>query len=147
MPRGRRSPLRRPKQTPLRRNDQPKSKAWGEPLVDHAEQLKRLDPAAHVWVDRQQKQVVLMGETCQADYPLEFFATLHGREYESIVVVDAKPRLVHAGLLALGAQPGHPASFEPTYGPASGTEVAILVRWKDKDGRRREARRKIGSAT
>jgi hypothetical protein len=117
-----------------------KSKDWGEPLLDHAEQLKRLDPVAHIWLDVKQKQVVLMGETCQADYPLEFFATLHGREYEAIVVVDAKPRLVHAGLLAVGASPGHPASYEPTYGPPSGTEVAILVRWKDKGGRRQEAR-------
>jgi hypothetical protein len=41
---------------------------------------------------------------------------------------------VHAGLLALGATPGHPARFEPKFEPASGTEVEIEVRWKDKAG-------------
>ncbi len=38
-------------------------------------------------------------------------------------------------LLALGAQPGPPVQFEPTYKPAQGTEIAVEVFWRDADGK------------
>ena len=90
-----------------------------------------------MWVNAKAKTVVLVGEVCRADYPLEFFATLRDRAYESVVVIDAKPSIVHAGLLALGAKPGHPAEYtkKGEFIPPTGTEVAIEVRWKDKQGK------------
>ena len=118
----------------------PKPRDLGPPMVDDINTLKKLDPAQPVWLDPKKKQVVLVGEVCKATYPLEFFATLRGRDYESVVVVDVKPSIVHAGLLAVGAKPGHPARFEPKFEPPTGTEIEIGVRWKDKNGKRQQAR-------
>jgi hypothetical protein len=42
--------------------------------------------------------------------------------------------VVHAGLVQVGAEPGHPVSFQPKFTPPTGTEVAIEVRWKDAKG-------------
>jgi hypothetical protein len=118
---------------------QPPPAEQGEPLVDDPKSLKRLDPVAPVWIDPEHKQVVMLAEACRADYPLEFFATFRDRGYEAVVVTDVRPSVVHAGLLALGAQPGHPVSFEPTFSPAAGTEIAIEVRWRGPDGKRHTA--------
>jgi hypothetical protein len=118
----------------------PKIRDLGPPQVDDLNALRRLDTVYPVWIDRRGKQLVLMAETCRANYPLEFFATYPARGYESIVVVQVKPSIVHAGLLALGAEVGHPARFEPKFEPASGTEVAIEVRWKDQAGKPQKAR-------
>lgn len=120
--------------------DRPKPRDWGPPLVDDVASLKKLDPEQPVWLDSKNRQVVFIAELCQATYPLEFFATLRGRDYESVVVIEMRPRIIHAALLALGAQPGHPARFMPKYELPTGTEVAIEVRWKDAKGKRQQAR-------
>ena len=122
-----------------------KPRPLGPPLVDHPRNLKRLDSQQPVWLDPVGRQIVLQGEVCRAGYPLEFFATYSNRSYESVVAVNVKPSIVHAGLLALGAEPGHPAKVErvPVSDdgedvkiiPAAGTEVAIEVRWKDAQGK------------
>jgi hypothetical protein len=93
-----------------------------------------------VWIDVPDKQVVLQGEVCKAGYPLEFFATYGNRSYEAVVAVNPKPSIVHAGLLAIGATPGHPARFQPKFEPPEGTEVAIELRWKDAKGKVQSAR-------
>jgi hypothetical protein len=116
-----------------------KPKDLGPPLVDDVKALTRLDKTQPIWIDKQQKQVVLQGETCKAQYLLEFFATLPDRGYEAVVTVRVKPSLVHAALLAVGAKPGSPVKFQPRYVPPSGTEVAIEVRWKDKQGKLQKA--------
>lgn len=105
------------------------------PLVDNMDDLKKLDPNSPAWIDKKHKELILVGEACKAGYPLEFFATLPDRGYESVVVVTTKPSIVHAGLLALGAKPGHTVSFDPDFHPPTGTEIAIEVRWKDDKGR------------
>ncbi len=111
------------------------------PLVDNMADLVRADFCAPVWIDKKNKQLVLEGETCKAGYPLEFFATFKSRGYESVLVVDSdtKPSLVHRALLALGAKAGHPVRFDPKFEPATGTEIAIELRWKDKDGKVQKA--------
>jgi hypothetical protein len=111
----------------------------GPPLVDDPKALKPLDPKLPVWIDNQHKQVVFLAASCRADWPLEFFATLRDRSYESVVVTDVRPSLIHAGLLAVGAKPGKPVQFEPNYAPPSGTQVDIEVRWKDKQGKVQKA--------
>jgi hypothetical protein len=125
--------------TPAKPKEEPapavKPRDLGPPLVDDPKGLTKLDPVQPVWVDKAHEQVVFMAETCRADYPLEFFATLRDRGYESCVVTDVRPSIVHAALLAVGAKPGTPAKFDPKYTPPSGTEIAIEVRWKDKDGK------------
>ncbi len=127
--------------------EQPKKRDLGPPLVDDMAPLRKLDPDQPVWVDKKHGQVILVGASCQASYALEFFTTLPGREYEAVTVVDVRPSVVHAALVALGAEPGHPARFQPKYEPAEGTEVAIEVRWKDSQGKRQRAAHKTGSET
>jgi hypothetical protein len=117
-----------------------KPRELGPPLVDNFAEVKRhrLHPEQPVWIDPLGKQVVLQGVTCfskEASVPLEFFATYSNRGYEAVVAVNVTPRIVHAGLLILGAKPGHPARFQPEFVPPTGTEVAIEVRWKDDKGK------------
>jgi hypothetical protein len=47
-----------------------------------------------------------------------------------------KPFLVHAALLAVGAEPGSPAKFSPEFVPAHGPEIEIEVCWTDESGNR-----------
>lgn len=122
------------------KEEPPKVRDLGAPLVDDVNSLKKLHPQSPIWIDLQNKQLVLLAETCRANYPLEFFATYPPRGYEAVVALQVKPSLVHAGLLRLGAEPGHPAKFEPVFEPATGTEIAIEVRWKDKAGKLQKAR-------
>ena len=97
--------------------------------------LKKLDPNSPAWIDKKHKELILVGEACKAGYPLEFFATLPDRAYEAVVVVTTRPSIVHAGLLVLGAKPGHPVRFDPEFRAATGTVIAIEVRWKDDKGK------------
>jgi hypothetical protein len=119
----------------------PKLPDLGPPLVDNLETLIRLDPVYPVWVDPAQKRVLLVGQVSRPDYRLEFFACSDlGRDYESVVVVNTKASFVHAGLLAIGAEPGHPVQFEPEYKPATGQEIQVDVVWKDGNGQRQRAK-------
>lgn len=111
----------------------------GPPLVDHPENLKRLHRSQPVWIDPKEKAVVFQGRTCRASYPLEFFVTMPGREYEAVIVSTVPPSVVHAGLMALGAKPGNPVQFVPEFRPASGTEIEIEVRWQDAKGKVQKA--------
>lgn len=111
------------------------------PLVDAPKSLQRLHPDYPVWIDAQRRQVLVLGRICQRRAPLELFACLRGsKEHESVVVVDSKAYVVHAGLLAIGAEPGSPVQFVPEFKPASGTEIEVTVVWEDESGRRRQAR-------
>ncbi len=111
------------------------------PLAEAPERLQRLHPDYPVWIDPKRKQVLFVGRVCQRRAPLELFACLrHSKEHESIVSVDTKAYVVHAGLLAMGAEPGKPAQFVPEFVPPTGTEVEVTVVWQDESGRRREAR-------
>ena len=113
----------------------------GPPLVDKPDRLKLLHPYYPVWFDPDGKQVVMVGAVCQREVPLELFACLKGsKEHESVVVVASKAYVVHAGLLATGAEAGNPVQFYPEYVPARGTEIEITVVWKDQQGRRQRAR-------
>lgn len=113
----------------------------GEPLVDNPGELRRLDPNRPLWIDAKNKQVVMIGEVCQQAAPLEVFACLrYTKEHEAVVTLPVKAFAVHSGLLALGAKPGGPAQFHPEYKPASGDEIEITVKWKDKEGNVQSAR-------
>jgi hypothetical protein len=112
----------------------------GPPQVDNPEDLIKLHPVYPVWIDKKNKEVILIGTVCRANYPLEFFATYPDRGYESVVVIYTQPSIVHTALLALGAKPGKPVQFDPKYIPPSGAEVAINVAWMDQNGKRQKVR-------
>jgi len=113
----------------------------GPPLVDNVQELKQLHPQFPVWLDRKHNRVVMVGAVCQRQAPLELLACpLGSKEHESILVLPVKPSLVHIGLLALGAEPGHPVQFQPKFVPPQGPEVEVRLVWKDDKGVRHTAR-------
>ncbi len=113
----------------------------GPVLVDKPEELKRLHPKYPVWLDAKNKRVVVQGAVCSRECPLELFACLRAsKDYESVVSVPGKASIIHAGLLAAGAEPGSPVQFRPTFAPPRGTEIEVTVVWKDAKGARQTAR-------
>ena len=96
---------------------------------------KALHRENRIWINRDEQVVILDGYIVQREVPLELFACPAGsKEHEAVVAVLAKPQLVHAGLLAINAKPGSPASFEP-FKPASGTTVRVYALWLDKENK------------
>ena len=99
----------------------PATRDLGEPIPDasmeNASHLVRLKPDEPVWIERRDDQpvgVLVQGEICNRDCPLELFATLGrgGRNHESIVSCPVLASTVHAALLVCGAEPGSPARWE-----------------------------------
>ncbi|MCX7428594.1 MAG: YdjY domain-containing protein [Planctomycetia bacterium] len=118
-----------------------KPRDLGPPLVDDPKSLVQLDPTMPGWIDRAHRQVVMVGEVCQRTAPLEMFACLRNtKEHEAVVSVPTKAANIHAALLAVGAEAGHPVQFLPKYVPVAGTEIEITVRWKDPQGKVQTAR-------
>ncbi len=112
----------------------------GPPLVDHPERLQLLHPQYLAWIDPVERALVLVGQVCQQDVPLELFACSgRSKAHESVVWVSTASYVVHAGLLALGAEAGSPVQFDPEFRPPSGSVIEITVRWQD-NGVRREVR-------
>ena len=78
------------------------------------------------------KEVVVGGVVALAKGEIEVFACPKlSKEHEAILATRCPARLVHAGLLAIGLEPGRPVSFDPEYAPARGPKVTVRVRWKD----------------
>lgn len=100
------------------------------------ERLVKLSKDHNIWIDMQRKLVVVDGKVAIREGSLEMFACPKGtKEHEAVVSVESTAQLVHAGLLAVGAVPGHPVRFNPKYVAASGTKVEILVLWQDEKGK------------
>jgi hypothetical protein len=88
-----------------------------------------------VWVDPKEKAVIIDGQVSLREGMLEMFACLRNtKEHESIVSANTKAYVVHAALVTLGAEPGHPAQWVPEYKPPTGTEIEITVYWLDESG-------------
>ena len=105
-------------------------------LPDLGSDWKRLDAQDRCWINRKQKQVAVDGEVCLTRGYLEMFACIKNtKEHESIVALDSKAFLIHTALLAVGAKPGTPATYRPTYRPASGTTIEVWVEWMEPSGK------------
>ena len=109
----------------------------GDHGTGHAKQpgqLTRLHPEHEVWVDEKQKRVILGGNICLREGMLEMFACPRAtKEHESVVSVNAPAYLVHTALLSIGAKPGHPVRYDPTYQPAEGPKINVEVIWQNAD--------------
>jgi hypothetical protein len=104
--------------------------------ADRHPDLRRLSETDEIWIDVPGKRVVVGGNIAIAAGEIEVFACPAGsKEHEAIVATRCPARFVHAGLLAIGLEPGNPVSFDPEYVPARGPRVAVRVRWQDADGR------------
>ncbi len=110
----------------------------GAATPDH---LVKLSQSGEIWLDTKRKAVVVDGQVCLREGQLEMFACTKGtKEHESIVSVNCQAEEVHAGLLAAGAKPGTPVSFDPQYKAATGQIIDIYVLWKDAQGEKHQAR-------
>ena len=95
--------------------------------LNPAAELRRLHPDCDAWVDVKDKQVVMQGEVCLTQGPLEMFAVTKGtKEHEAVVSVSTKAQVVHAALLLVGAKSGKPVEYVPAYKPPSGDKVEIM---------------------
>jgi hypothetical protein len=108
--------------------------------IELSKELKKL--ADNLSIDVKNKWVVLDGTVVlRRGPPLEMFACLKNtKEHESIVAIPIKAFQVHGALLAIGAKPGTPVEFNPTYKPATGQEIEVRVLWKDKGGKEHQVR-------
>ncbi len=88
----------------------------------------------NIWVDFNPKgrRVIVRGYVCLRTGQLEEFLCRKGtKEHESIVAADIHPRLLHAALLAAGAESGSVAQFEPKFLPATGELIEVSVEWSE----------------
>ncbi len=112
-----------------------------EPPFQIPKTWRRVTKDYEVWIDFSKKQVIVGGQICLREGMLEMFACPKGtKEHESIVSVHSQARYVHAALVAVGAKPGPPVQFTPTYRPAQGTEVSVEVLWKNTAGEEQRTR-------
>jgi|GEM_PF-802708 len=110
------------------------------PDAKEPEGIRRLLPKGNVWIDPKNQRVLMVGEVCLREGQLEMFACLKGtKEHEAIVAVPTKAFVVHAALMALGAEPGGAAKFVPKYSPAAGPRVDVTLFWTDAQGKRHQA--------
>ena len=101
-----------------------------------AGELTPLNKAGTVLLDLKGKRLLIKAEVVLREGMLEMLACLkNSKEHESILSVDAKAQLIHAGLVALGAEAGSPAKFAPEYKPASGQPLNIFMTWTDVAGK------------
>lgn len=96
-------------------------------------------PAAPlIRIDKAKREVRVRCQALRVEMPLEFFCVLRGTaDHETVLRTIAKPSAVHAALLGLGLEPGHPLRFVPErkqwIAPA-GPPVRIDVEW-EQDGK------------
>lgn len=101
--------------------------------------FKRIDEKHQVWIDTKTSTVFLGAEVSCRKGVLEMFACPAGtKEYESVVAVQSPAYLVHAALLAVGAEPGSPVKFNPEYQAATGQIIDVFVRWEENGVQKRE---------
>ncbi|HEY3394752.1 MAG TPA: YdjY domain-containing protein [Lacipirellulaceae bacterium] len=111
------------------------------PKLPEPKGAKRLSSEYDVWVDPKEKAVIIDGQISLREGMLEMFACIRNtKEHESIVSANTKAYIVHAALVTLGAEPGHPAQWVPSYKPPTGTEIEIVVYWLDENGKEQTAR-------
>lgn len=109
------------------------------PHMEPPKGAKRLSKTGRAWIDKQQGVVYVDGRISLRRGLLEMFACPpNTKEHESIVSVESEAFVLHAGLLAIGAETGAPVQFSPEYKPPTGTEIQIEVLWKDAEGKQQK---------
>lgn len=95
-----------------------------------------LNKSGTVLIDLKAKRLLVKSEVVMREGLLEMLVCLkQTKEHESLLSVDAKAQVIHAGLVALGAEVGSPAKFLPDYKPATGQQIDIFFSWTDAEGK------------
>jgi hypothetical protein len=104
-------------------------------VADRHPELRRLSPTEEVWIDVERRELVIGAVVALERGAIEVLACPEmTKEHEAILATRSTARLVHAGLLAIGLEPGQPVAFSPRFIPARGPPVSVRVRWSDADG-------------
>lgn len=99
-------------------------------------ELTSLNKSGTVQIDLKGKRLLVKADVVMREGLLEMLACLkQTKEHESLLSVDAKAQVIHAGLVALGAEAGSPATFVPDYKPATGQQIDIFFTWTDAEGK------------
>jgi hypothetical protein len=81
------------------------------------------------------RRVLIESTVCLREGQLEQLLTRkQTKEHEAILTADVDGEQVHAALLAAGAKAGTTVQYQPTYKPATGTTIKIMLRYQ-KDGK------------
>ncbi len=108
-----------------------------KPPKPAAAKLVPLNKQKTVLLDRKGRRLLLKTKLVLNRGPLEMLlCKAQTKEHESILAIDSDAYVIHAGLLALGAQPGKPVKYEPEFQPPSGQKMELFVSWQDKKGQR-----------
>lgn len=101
--------------------------------------FKELSLKGLVWINPERGMLISDGYVALRGGQLEMFACPIGtKEHESVIAVFGLPSWIHAGLLAVGANVGHPVRFQP-FEPATGSTIKIYALWYDADGQKKVA--------
>jgi hypothetical protein len=92
-----------------------------------------INPQGTVLIDKPGKRLLLKSEVCLREGVLEMLVCLkRTKEHEAILSVDTQAAVVHAGLLALEAEPGQPVQFQPEFRAPTGQPIDIFLSWTDE---------------
>ncbi len=95
-----------------------------------------LNRSGTVRIDLKAKRLLVKSQVVMREGLLEMLVCLkQTKEHESLLSVDAKAQVIHAGLVALGAEVGSPAKFVPEYKSATGQQIDIFFTWTDAEGK------------
>ncbi len=95
-----------------------------------------LNPERTVILDQKRKRLLLRTQVACSDCLLEMLCcTEQTKEHESLLWFRGQASVIHAGLLALGAKPGTPATFSPEFKPPTGHKINLFVNWTDEQGK------------
>ena len=93
-----------------------------------------------VWFDPASRRLILRARVAIKEGPLEHLLCSKGsKDHESTLTTEAPPRVIHAGLILTGGEPGHPVRFDPKFAPPTGSPIAIDLEWTGPDGKPRRA--------
>jgi hypothetical protein len=116
---------------------EPKAEAAKDPDITF------LTPARDLWINKKKHQVGFTGTVARREGLLEMLVCPGGSsEYESLVGTTIRRAFpVHAALLLVGAESGHPAWYDnktQQFHAAKGTEIEVQIRWTDAKGKKHE---------
>ena len=104
--------------------------------IVHGPNLVSMNPEQTLFLNRSEKKLFLRTQVACRDCTLEMLCCQERtKEHESILSFRGAAMTVHAGLLAIGAKPGKPVSFNPEFTPPRGQAIEIFVNWIDKAGK------------
>jgi biopolymer transport protein ExbD len=86
-----------------------------------------------IMMTKDRSEIQIAGYVVQRDALLELFACTDGKEHESVVWVDARPKDIHAALLLLGLKRGRPATWDENgnMSPPTGDLVDVSVQYQE----------------